>query len=366
MAQTVKAGLIGCGDIFQAYFNSSLKLDLFEIKSCASLGGASAKKKAAENAILAVSVDELLADPEIEIVINLTTPLAHTEINLKALAAGKNVYCEKPFAVTRDEAKKVLKLANEKGLRVGSAPDTFLGGGLQTCRKAIDDGLIGRPVAGTAIMMCHGHEHWHPNPGFYYLEGGGPLFDMGPYYLTALVHLLGPIKSVTAMCGRSFDDRIASSKRGEERVFPVEVDTHTAGILEFCNGAIVTVVMSFDVWRHSNQPIEIHGTKGSMKVPDPNMFNGEILLSKAGGAEWGSMPYTHGYTENMRGVGAADMAHSLQVGQGHRCSSDMAYHIIDVMHAFGESSELGRHISIESGCERPQALPTGLNEGQLA
>ncbi len=359
MAEVIKVGIIGCGDISQAYFNATRKLDALEITACASRTMASARAKAEANGVAAVTDDELLADPEIQIVLNLTTPQAHTEINLKALNAGKHVYCEKPFAVTREEAQQVLTLAQEKGLRVGSAPDTFLGGGLQTCRKLIDEGVIGRPVAGTAFVMCHGHESWHPNPGFYYLNGGGPLLDLGPYYLTALVHLLGPVKRVAAICSRAFDERRATSESASGQILPVEVNTHTAGTLEFCNGAVITLVMSFDVWKSNSRLIEIHGTEGSLQVPDPNMFSGPVSLFKDGMKGWEEQPLTHGYTENMRSIGAADMACAIQSGRPHRCSAEMAFHVLDVMHAFDESSERGSHIVIKSTCERPAALQSG-------
>lgn len=365
MATKIKAGIIGCGNICQAYFRASKRLDIFEIKSCADINMDAALVKAEENGVLAVTVEELLADPEIQIVINLTIPQAHAAVNLQVLEAGKHVHCEKPFAVTREEGLEVLALAKKKGLMTGCAPDTFFGGGLQTCRKLIDDNWIGRPVAGTAFMNIHGHEHWHPNPGFYYLQGGGPVFDMAPYYLTALIHLLGPIKRVSAICGRAFNERIATSEGAKGQILPVEVNTHISGTLEFGNGAIITLVMSFDVWRHSNHPIEIHGTGGSLKVPDPNTFDGDIFVHRPGSDDWESVPYTHGYTDNMRSIGVADMAYAIQSGRANRCNGELAYHVLDVMHAFDESSNSGKHVLIESTCAQPAALPMDLPEGQL-
>lgn len=365
MVETVKAGIIGCGNISQAYFDASKSLDILEIKSCADLNMEVARAKAEENSIVATSVEELLADPEIEIVINLTIPQSHAEVNILALEAGKHVHCEKPFAVTREDGLRVLALAKEKGLLTGCAPDTFLGGGLQTCRKVIDDLWIGKPVAGTAFMNCHGHETWHPNPGFYYQIGGGPVFDMAPYYLTALIHLLGPIKRVAAICGRAFDERLATSEGAKGKTLPVEVNTHSAGTLEFCSGAIITLVMSFDVWKSNNQCLELHGTAGSLKIPDPNFFNGEICLFRPGMENWESVPYSHGYTENMRSIGVADMAYAIRSGRVNRCSGAMAYHVLDVMHAFDESSTSGSHIEIKSTCSQPEALPMGLPAGQL-
>ncbi len=365
MLETVKAGIIGCGNISQAYFNASKGLDILEIKACADLNMDAAKAKAEENEVQAMTIEDLLADPEIEIVINLTIPQAHAEVNLRALEAGKHVHCEKPFAVEREDGLKVLALAKEKGLMTGCAPDTFLGGGLQTCRKVIDDQWIGKPVAGTAFMSCHGHESWHPNPGFYYQTGGGPLFDMGPYYLTALVNLLGPVKRVSAICGRALDERLATSEGAKGQILPVEVNTHVAGTLEFCNGAIITLVMSFDVWKHSSHFIEVHGTAGSLKVPDPNNFDGDISVFRPGMENWESVPYSHGYTENMRSIGVADMAYAIRSGRANRCSGELAYHVLDVMHAFDESSNSGTHIEIKSTCAQPAALPMDLAAGQL-
>lgn len=365
MAKTIKAGVIGCGNISQAYFDAAKKLDVLEIKSCADLNMEAAKTKAAENSIQATTIDELLNDSEIQIVINLTTPQAHATVNIQALEAGKHVHCEKPFAVNREDGLNVLALAREKGLLTGCAPDTFFGGGLQTCRKAIDDGWIGTPVAGTAFMCCPGHESWHPNPGFYYLKGGGPMLDMGPYYITALVHLLGPVKRVSAICGRKADERLATSEEASGQILPVEVNTHAAGTLEFECGAIISMVMSFDVWKQGCSPIEIHGTNGSLKVPDPNCFDGDISIFRNGMEDWEPVPYSHGYTENMRSIGAADMAQAIQSGRPNRCSGEMAFHVLDVMMAFDESSETGKHIDITSTCAQPKALPLNLPEGQL-
>jgi predicted dehydrogenase len=365
MNKICKIGIIGCGNISQAYFNGAKAFDNIEIKACADLNPDAAGKQAEENGVLALRIDELLADPEIEIVVNLTIPQAHAAVNLQVLNAGKHVHCEKPFAVTREEGKAVLALAAEKGLMTGSAPDTFLGGGFQTSRKLLEDGWIGRPVSGTAFMRCHGHESWHPNPGFYYLQGGGPLFDMGPYYLTALVHLLGPVKKVIAMGGRAFAERVATSPSAKGQILPVEVDTHVTGVLEFCNGALITLIMSFDVWKGEGSPVEIHGTEGSMKLPDPNGFAGPVSLFRYGMKDWQEMPLSHGYTDSLRIMGVADMANAIRSGRPNRCSGQMGYHVLDVMHALGDSSRSGREVEIESTCSQPAPLPLNLPVGQL-
>lgn len=365
MPQKIKVGVIGCGDISGAYLTASQVFSNIEIVACASRSMETAKLKAAEYNLKAMTVDELLAYEQIQIILNLTTPQAHTEINLKALNAGKHVHCEKPLAVEKNDGKKVITLAKEKGLLVGCAPDTFLGGGHQTCRKLIDDGLIGKTIAGTAFMMLHGHESWHPNPGFYYLKGGGPMLDMGPYYLTALINMLGPVKRVSASTSMAFKERVATSEKRFGERLPVETPTHITGNVDFQNGAVVTLITSFDVWHHSNHFIEIHGTEGSLQVPDPNYFDGPVKICRASNSSWEEVPLSHGYTDNMRSIGVADMARAIQQKSINRCNGDLAYHVLEVMHAFLESSESGKHILIESSCEQPDVLPVNLMPGQL-
>ena len=365
MSKKINVGIIGCGNISEAYLTAAKNFPIMQITACADINLEAAKIKAEAHNIEAMSVEELLQTEDIEIILNLTTPQAHAEINLMALNAGKHVHCEKPFAVIRDDGKKVLKLAKEKGLLVGCAPDTFFGGGIQTCRKIIDDGEIGKPVAGTAFMMNHGVESWHPNPGFYYLKGGGPLLDMGPYYITALVNLLGPVKRVCALSAITFKERIATSKEHSGKILPVETPTHIAGTLEFQNGAVITMVMSFDVWNHSNHNIEIHGTEGSMQVPDPNGFGGETKIFKPGIDGWKPVLLSHGYTDNMRSIGVADMAYAIKYNRKNRCSGELAYHVLDVMLSLIDSAEEKKFIDIESTVEQPAALPTGLKNGEL-
>jgi predicted dehydrogenase len=240
-----------------------------------------------------------------------------------------------------------------------------MGGGIQTCRKIMDDGEIGDPVAATAFMMCHGHESWHPDPAFYYEAGGGPMLDMGPYYLTALVNLLGPARRVTGSARISFPARTITSRPKNGTVIPVEVPTHVAGIVDFACGAVATIITSFDVWAHSLPCIEIHGSRGSMQVPDPNTFGGVVRVRKAGEAQWSDRPLTHEADIN-RGTGVADMACSiLRPGRPHRASGEMAFHVLDIMQAIHEASEKSRHVSLGSACARPAALPPGLPRGEL-
>lgn len=365
MADTIKVGIVGCGNISNAYFKGCRVFDILEIVGCADIDPERARAKAQEHGVKAyASVEALLADPDIQIVINLTTPQSHAPVSLAAIAAGKNVHEEKPFALRREDGLAILAAAKEKGVLVGCAPDTFLGGGIQTCRKLIDDGVIGTPIAATAFMAVHGHESWHPNPEFYYQKGGGPMFDMGPYYLTALVNLVGPITRVTGSTRMTFPQRTITSQPQYGKKIDVEVTTHLAGVVDFANGAIGTIIMSFDVWSHSLPLIEIYGSEGTMRVPDPNNFGGSVSVRKAGEKEWTDMPLTHS-DQVGRGIGVADMAYALVYGRPHRVSGELAHHVLDVMQAFDEASESGQHVRISSTVERPAPLPVGLALGQL-
>jgi predicted dehydrogenase len=363
--EKTKVGIIGCGNISNAYFSTNEKFSFFDITACADLNLAAAQAKAEQwNIAKACSVEELLADPEIGFVINLTIPQAHGPVMLQCLENGKSVYTEKPFTVTREEAQKIMALAAEKGLRVGSAPDTFLGGGHQTARKLIDDGAIGEVVSATAFMQCRGHESWHPSPEFYYKKGGGPLFDMGPYYLTDLVQLIGPIASVSGYARITQAQRTITSQPLSGTTIDVDVPTHISGSMQFQNGAIGTMVMSFDVPSHTLPPIQIHGTKGSIFVPDPNGFGGKVELHVTG-EDSREVELTHGYTDGARGIGMADMVRAMQSGRDHRANDRLAYHVLDAMHAFHDSAEQRKHIDLQSTCERPAMLPVGLKDGEL-
>ena len=360
-----KLGIIGCGTISQAYVDATRTFPILDIVACADAYPEIARKAAERWGVEALSVEDLLARDDIDIVLNLTIPQAHAAVTVQALEAGKHVHLEKPFALNRVEGQQVLEKAGTLGLRVSCAPDTFLGAGIQTCRRLIDDGAIGKVVAGTAFMMIPGHESWHPNPDFYYAEGGGPVFDMGPYYLTALVNLLGPICQVSAVTATTYKTRtITSEPRKGETIF-VEVPTHVSSTLAFHSGAIITLVMSFDVHKHSGHPIELHGETGSMQVPDPNTFGGPVKLALSKRDDWKEQPLINSYTENMRGIGAADLAYALSVNRPHRCSSKLAFHVLDVMQALHEASDQRTHLTVESSCERPTALHFGVKKGDL-
>lgn len=359
-----KLGIIGCGNISGAYLKNFQRLENVEVAAVADLDLERAKAKATEfNVPKACSVDELLADGAIAGVVNLTVPKAHAAVDEAILKAGKHAYAEKPLAVNRDEAKRVLELARSKKLRIGSAPDTFLGGGLQTCRKLVDDGWIGRPVAATAFMAGHGMERWHPNPDFFYKPGAGPMFDMGPYYVTALVSLLGPARRICAMNKIGIPERLILSQPLAGTKIKVETATHITGAIEFVSGAVATMIMSFEVWKASLPRIEIHGTDASLSVPDPNTFGGPVQYFKFGQKEWQEIPLTHGYSENWRGLGMADMMAAEASGRPHRASGELAFHVLDIMQSFQEASDSGRTVELSSTCERPVALPLGLRDG---
>lgn len=353
-----RVGLVGCGYISGAYLGASRKFDTIEITACADILEERARARAEEFGIPKVSdVEGIFEDPDLDIVLNLTLPATHAELQVRALQSGKHVYTEKPLALTRADGERVVRLGRDTGLRVGCAPDTFLGAGIQTCRKVIDEGLIGEPVAANAFMMSHGHEHWHPDPAFYYKVGGGPMFDMGPYYLTALVALMGPVRRVAGATRVTFPEREISSapKRGQK--IKVEVPTHIASLLQFETGAIATLVTSFDVWDSELPRMEIYGTRGTLSVPDPNTFGGPVRVKLAGDSEWREVPLASAHIDQNRGIGLADMAHAIQHGRPHRASGDMAYHVLDLMQAFHESSEQEVYIDITSTCDRPEPLP---------
>jgi predicted dehydrogenase len=356
----VKIGVVGCGNISSIYLKNARRLNDIEIAAVSDIDLLRAQAKADEHGIPRVlSVPELLADPEIEIVLNLTIPRAHADVALAALESGKSVYNEKPLAIRREDGQKMLELARDRGLRVGCAPDTFLGAGLQTCRQLIDEGAIGTPVGAAAFMVGHGHESWHPDPEFYYQVGGGPMFDMGPYYLTALVALIGPVRRVTGSARISFPQRTITSQPRYGASIIVEVPTHISSTLDFANGAVGTMVMSFDVWAANLPRLEIYGSEGSLSLPDPNTFGGVVGLWQQDKREWTEIPHTHAYAENWRGLGVADMAQAMRSGRPHRASGELAYHILDIMHAVHDASREGRHIELSSTCERPAPMQVG-------
>ncbi len=355
-----QVGIVGCGNISKIYLEQAKTFDILNVSAVADVDMNRAQAKAIEYQVRALTVDELLSDKEIDIILNLTPPAAHGSIALSALAAGKSVYNEKPLAIDREEAQKMLQIAQSKNLRVGCAPDTFIGAGLQTCRKVIDQGLIGKPVAATAFMMGHGPERWHPDPEFFYKPGGGPLFDMGPYYLTALISLLGPIKRVSSMARISFPERMIGSEPKRGQTIKVETPTHVSANLEFVSGVMATLITSFDVWKSSVPRIEIYGSEGTLWAPDPNTFGGPVQIFKSSAKEWEEVNLIHWRSTNSRGLGVADMAHASLTGRPHRANGEMAYHVLDIMHTILNASIQMKELEVKSTCSQPTPIPEGL------
>lgn len=359
-------GIVGLGNISAAYLKAAQNFPVLDIRAVADLNPEAAKARAAEFGLRDVAIDDIFIDPSVDIILNLTIPRAHVEVGLRAVDAGKHVYSEKPLGVTFPEGKRLVEAASAKGVRVGSAPDTFLGGSHQTARHAVDSGVLGQIVGGTAYFMCPGHERWHPNPAFYYDQGGGPMLDMGPYYITDLVNLLGPVKQVLGVATMLRSSRTITAKERAGEIIPVHVPTHVAGTLVFASGAVVQMSMSFDVAGHKHLPLEIYGTDGSLIVPDPNHFGGQVELLEKGG-EWTNVPTDHPYwAGNFRSIGLADMAAALVSGRAHRCNGQLALHVLEVMEAFGTSQETGAAVTMTTTVDRPEPLSTSLSNGQLA
>lgn len=376
--EPVRAGIIGCGNVSAQYLAAVPAFRGLTITASADQDPAAAEAVAGRWGLRAMPVEALLADPEIELVINLTIPAAHLEVGLRVLDAGKHLYAEKPLAMTAADGRRLVEHAQGRGLRLGCAPDTFLGGAHQAVRAAVDEGRIGRVVSATAFMMSHGMEHWHPNPGFFFQPGGGPALDVGIYYVAMLVSLMGPVARVTAMTGRAFDERVVTSEPRRGTRIPVEIPTHVAGILQFEQGAIATLVTSWDVWRHGHAPMELYGTEGSLLPPDPNFFGGTPQIAHERG-EWEALPiekfafalpnYTTSSGElraNHRSVGVVDMAWAIRQDRPHRCSAELSLHSLEVLEALQRSADEARHVDIESRCDRPQAVPPGDGERVFA
>lgn len=361
MNRRTSIGIIGCGNISSTYFQAPQRFENLQVVACADLDLERAQRQAEKYGVPRVStVEELLADPEVEIVLNLTVPNAHAEVTLRAIAAGKSVYGEKPLATRRADGQAILEAAQARQVRIGCAPDTFLGGGLQTCIKLINDGEIGSVVGATAFMLNHGMEWWHPDPHFFYQPGAGPMFDLGPYYLTALIAMMGPVERVTSAMQTTFPERIVTSKAQYGKKIPVNTPTHIAGIMEFASGAVATILTSFDVWHHRLPFIEVYGTEGTLSTPDPNRFDGPVFIRRADEKAWREVPLTHGYASEARGLGLSDMATAARSGHQHRANGEMAYHVLDIIESFMQSASEGKHVPLNSTCARPEALTPGL------
>lgn len=374
--QKLGIGLIGCGNFCKAYLNTlGVKYQNVYFASCSDLYREKAEAVAKQYGIPKVcTTEEMLEGKDVDIVLILTTPASHYELSMRALNAGKHVYCEKPMALNVEQANDIVALAEKKGLYVGNAPDTFLDGGFQTCRKLIDDGAIGRIIGCTANFVGPGHELWHPNPDFYYQEGGGPILDMAPYFITALVSLIGPLEQMCCYGTRGFDER-----QIQDHVQKVEVLTHYCGIMKFRNGAVGNINMSFDEWKSTQPRMEIYGTEGVIFAPDPNTLEGSVQLLKASDFKeeilklprfervkmlyspeslkyFKTIDYVIPSNGNERGRGVSDMADAIMNGGKARAGADISRHVSEALAAFNICADTCMPYVMQSTCERPAPL----------
>lgn len=367
----LNVGIVGCGNISAAYLRLAPLFQALQVTAVADLNMDAAKARAEEYDVAAMGVEDLMGSDKVDVIVNLTIPDAHFAVSKQALEAGKHVYSEKPLVLSLTEGEALRTLADEKGLRVGSAPDTWMGGAHQLARAKIDAGLIGDVVAGTCHVMSHGMEHWHPNPDFFFLPGAGPIFDLGPYYITNLIQLIGPVKRVASLATSATPTRTIRTegpRQGEE--IPVRTPTNVHALLDFENGATITFSASWDVWAHRHANMELYGLEGSLFVPDPNFFGGTVEHAGRDGEiapleEWehpfGKPNQEHpkmGPLANYRTAGLADMAQAIVEGRPHRCSLDVAVHAVDVMDSILTAGASGNWINLSTTCERPAALNT--------
>lgn len=367
MTRTLGVGLIGCGNISSSYLRLAPMFKGIEVRACADITPTAARARAEEYGIRADSVDELLAADDIDLVVNLTIPVVHYQVSAQALDAGKHVYSEKPFVLSVGEGKDLAARAEKRGLRVGSAPDTFLGGAHQLARHLVDKGAAGRITGGTCHVLSPGMEHWHPNPDFFFKPGGGPVLDLGPYYISNLVQMIGPVARVAAMSSTPSPQRKITSKPRHGEMITVGTPTTVHALLEFASGAVVTLGASWDVKAHGHRPMELYGLDGTVIIPDPNFFGGDVEIIKSNGKamklpKWRhplgvpNQTHAHGMTANYRTAGLADMALAILDERPHRCSLEFALHVVDVMTAILQSGETGKFITLATSCGQPAAL----------
>ncbi|MCX8064111.1 MAG: Gfo/Idh/MocA family oxidoreductase [Candidatus Hydrogenedentes bacterium] len=349
--------IIGCGNISDIYIKNLKRFPIIELKYCSDIITEKAVEKAEKYNLKYYSLSEIYNDSnDIQLIVNLTNPSSHFEVSLRAIESGKHVYSEKPLTTTYKDAKLLVEKAKEKRLYIGCAPDTFFGSPWQTSKKLIEEKWIGNPISATAFMLCRGHESWHPSPEFYYQRGGGPLFDMGPYYLTTLVFLLGPIEEVFAYGKTTFNKRTITSKDKFGSPISVEVLTHITALIKFEKNVLCTMIMSFDTWGHKLPYIEIYGEYGSLSLPDPNCFNGPISYYNQYNQKWIEFPTYYDIFENLRGIGVADMVKGILKKGEFRANSEVALHILEVMEKILESAERGKSLNIETSCKSPSLI----------
>lgn len=363
-----KIGIVGCGNISGIYLKNLTHLFTdTEIIGVCDLIPERAEKAYKEYNLpkLYKDMHELCADGEVDIVLNLTRPYEHHEVNMTAINAGKHVYVEKPLGATLEEGIESRDAAQKKGVLIGGAPDTFLGAGIQTCRKLLDDGYIGKPIAATGFWGYRGHESWHPDPESYYQFGGGPILDMGPYYITAMISLLGEVDSVNGMIRKTFETRRITSQPKYGEVFKVEVPTLVTGQMAFASGAVGTIMLTYDIHAHKLPIIEIYGTEGTLSVPDPNTFAGPALLYRDSSKSFMEIPLTFDYTENSRGLGVADMARAAIEKDKPRAGVDLTFHALEIMTGLIRSGEQNAPVEIKSGFTRPVPMKSGLLPGKV-
>lgn len=367
MSDSLRIGVMGCGNIATTYFRLSPLFKGIEITACADLNPDLAKARAQEYSVRAMKPAELLASKDINLILNLTVPDAHFGVSLAAVKAGKHAYSEKPLALSMKDGMALKKAADARKVRVGCAPDTFLGGAHQRARKALDDGDVGKITSGTAHVMGFGMEHWHPNPDFYFKSGGGPILDMGPYYIANLINLIGPVKRVAALASMARKSRTISSQPRAGQKISVKTPTNIHALLEFANGATITLVASWDVWAHRHSNMELYGTEGSLYVPDPNFFGGEVLATKRNGTAEALSSWDHPFgvanhdnkgarVANYRTAGLADMAAAVRGKRDMRCSLERALHGVEVMTSILASGGTAKFIDMKTTCTRPKAL----------
>ena len=355
MDRPARVAIIGSGNVTHFYLEGTARYQSLELAACADLDRERAQALAVAGGFPAMSVEAVLADPSIDVALVLTPPAAHAPVALAAIAAGKHVYTEKPLATSRGDARRLLDAAAAAGVRVGAAPDTFLGGGLQTARAVIDEGLIGTPLVATASVSHTGPERWHPNPQIFYGLGGGPVLDVGPYYVTALVDLLGPVASVAAVGRGVGSERLVAAGPLAGTIVVSDVPTTVIGTLTFESGVIGSLLASFDTAGSRVPHFEIHGTEGSLSLGDPNRFDGEVRFRALGAEVWEDIPLR--FPSNVqRGIGLADMIDAIYTGRPHRASGELAYHVLDVLLSLEEATTTSRTEKVASRVDRPAAL----------